>query len=75
MAFAIKGTVGTVRHRIHPRRVRGERGIVNKHSKQSFRKVELNAKQSFDFARTSEKKNVLTRALSKVKSIFGRGNR
>jgi len=77
MAFAIMGTVGTVRHRSHPKKAetRGPRGVVNKHSKRRDRKVELDARRTFDFARTTEKTSVFKRALNKVRSVFARGNR
>jgi hypothetical protein len=77
MAFAVKGSVGSVRHRIHPRKAetRGSRGVVGKHAKHRYNKTVLDATRKFEFERTRDSKGVLTKALGKVKGFFARGNR
>jgi hypothetical protein len=70
MAFAIMGSVGQVRHRIHPRKVKGPSGY-----KKGKSTPKVAVKRTHTVRPAAQKKNFTSRMAAKVRSLFGRGNR
>lgn len=76
MAYSMMGSRGQVRFRtIGKRAGRGPRGEVGKGDRLRYNKARLDSVRKFDFATPKAEGNVFTRALGRVKSFLGRGNR
>ena len=71
MAFAITGSRGQVRHRLHPKHVRGPSGYRGSTTVTPKVKVE----RTHTVKPAAERKGLMSRVASKVKGILGRGNR
>jgi hypothetical protein len=68
MAFSMTGTTGQVRHRIHPRKVRGPSGYKGE---RTFTPTEV--KRTHTKLYEEPKKGFLSKVAAKAKNLFRRG--